>query len=94
MSFVYLDPRQDSLTGTVVPARRAATLDGKRVGVLWNNRPGGDIILRELIRLLRERHELADVYFTKKQTIGNGAPEDVLDDLVAHADVAIVGVGD
>lgn len=94
MGFVFLDPRQGPSRGAVEPARRLPTLDGKRVGILWNNRPGGDKVLKELARLLQERHEISDVYFTKKPFIGNEAPDDVLEEVLAHADAAIVGVGD
>ena len=94
MGYVFLDPRQGLSTGAVEPAERLASLDGKRIGVLWNNRPGGDKLLHELVRLLGERHDLADVYFTKKPFIGNEAPEDVIEEVLAHADAAIVGVGD
>jgi hypothetical protein len=94
MGFVFLDPRQGPSTGAVVPAHRLASLAGRRVGVLWNNRPGGDRLLRHLAQLLHQKYEFSEVYFTKKTFIGNAAPQEVIDDLATRVDAAIVGVGD
>jgi len=94
MSIEILDPRQGPTGGMVEPAKRAGTLRGIRLGILWNNRPGGDKVLREIVRVLEERHEFEDVYFTKKPYIGNEAPQEVIDELVNRIDAAIVGVGD
>jgi hypothetical protein len=94
VSYVFLDPRQGPTGGLVEPAQRPADLKGLRIGVLWNNRPGGDKVLRQIVRILNERHEFADVYFTKKPYIGNEAPEAIIQDLRSRVDAAIVGVGD
>jgi len=94
VGFVFLDPRQGSVGGLVEPAKRPASLKGLRIGLLWNNRPGGDKVLRELVRILDELHQFASVYFTKKPYIGNEAPEAVIQDLRSRVDAAIVGVGD
>jgi hypothetical protein len=94
LSFFYLDPRQGPAGGLVEPAPRLATLTGARIGALWNNRPGGDVVLRETIRILDRRHEFADVCFVKKPYLGNEAPEAVLQELEARVDAALVGIGD
>lgn len=94
MRFEYLDPRQGPIGGRVAPAPRLATLDGARIGILWNGRPGGDTVLREIARILDERHRFADVCFVAKPYLGNEAPEAMLDELQARVDAAIVGVGD
>jgi hypothetical protein len=94
MAFVFLDPRQGPSTGAVVPAKRLTSLTGKRLGILWNNRPGGDALLTHVAESLKQKYELAEVYFTKKTFIGNAAPQEVIDDLASRVDAAIVGVGD
>lgn len=89
-----LDPRQRSNARTVVPARRLASLKDKRLGLLWNNRPGGDRLLKSVGEALREKHQLAEIYFTKKMFIGNAAPPEIIDDLISRVDMAVVGLGD
>jgi len=94
MTIEVLNPRQGPTGGRVEPAPRVGALKGVRLGILWNNRPGGDKVLRGIVQDLQRRHELADVYFTKKPYIGNEAPEAVLEELQGRVDAAIVGVGD
>jgi hypothetical protein len=94
MSFVFLDPRQKSKFGLLDPAKRLTTLRGKRIGILWNNRPCGDALLRNVAEALNAKYGLEDVYFTKKTFIGNAAPDAIIEELAARVDAAIVGVGD
>jgi len=91
---IVLDPRLQTGTRLVTPAQRLPSLANKRVGILWNNRLGGDRLLQHVGKLLQEKFNLAEVYFTKKTFIGNAAPVEVLDDLIARVDAAVVGVGD
>ena len=94
MAFVFLDPRQGPATGAVVPAHRLSSLTGKRLGILWNNRPSGDKLLKQVAESLHQKYEFSEIYFTKKTFIGNAAPQEVIDDVASRVDVAIVGVGD
>lgn len=94
MAFVFLDPRQGPSTGAVVPADRLTALTGKRIGILWNNRPGGDRLLRHVAESLDQKYEFSEIYFAKKTFIGNAAPPEIIADLASRVDAAIVGVGD
>ncbi len=94
MAFVFLDPRQGPKVGGVEPAGRLASLKGKKLGILWNNRPRGDKLLKLVAELIQQKCEVADIYFTKKPFIGNEAPQELIDDLASKVDAAIVGVGD
>jgi hypothetical protein len=94
MAFVFLNPRQGPKTGQVQPAARLASLTGKKLGILWNNRPQGDRLLKYVAELIQKKYECAEVYFTKKPYIGNEAPQELIDDLASRVDAAVVGVGD
>jgi hypothetical protein len=91
---IVLDPRLKSGGRTVTPATRLETLTNKRLGILWNNRLGGDKLLKHVGQLLQDTYGVAEVYFTKKTFIGNAAPPEVIDDLLTRVDAVIVGVGD
>ncbi|MDP2701457.1 MAG: hypothetical protein Q8P98_05230 [Candidatus Rokubacteria bacterium] len=89
------------LNPTVGPARghsgiapRPASLDDKTIGVIWNGRAYGDRILQEALGLLKQRYRIRDVLFREKPFLGNIAPEPILAELAAKADVVITGVGD
>ena len=94
MKLVVLDPRRESTNREVVPAKRLASLANKRLGLLWNSRAGGDRLLKRVAELLHTKYNLAEIYFTKKIFIGNAAPPEVIDDLLARVDAVVVGVGD
>jgi hypothetical protein len=91
---IVLDPRILAGSRKVVPAPRLESLTGKRLGILWNNRLGGDRLLRHVGDVLTEKYGVAEVYFTKKMFVGNAAPEEILNDLVTRVDAVVVGVGD
>lgn len=91
---IVLDPRQSPRASRFTPAPRIESFTGKRLGILWNNRLGGDRLLIHVGEILQEQHGLAEVYFTKKTFVGNIAPAEVIDDLVAKCDAVVVGVGD
>lgn len=94
MALIVLDPRQGPSTGVVVPAKRLTSLTKKRLGLLWNNKMGGDVLLKHVAELLHQKYNLAEIYFTKKTFIGNAAPAETIDDLVSRVDAVVVGVGD
>lgn len=91
---IVLDPRLTPGARRVTPAPRLESLTDKRLGILWNNRLGGDKLLQHVADVLRQKYGLRDVYFTKKTYIGNAAPAEILDDLVDKVDAVVVGVGD
>lgn len=91
---VVLDPRQAPSAALVVPAKRLTTLRNKRLGLLWNNRLGGDRLLKHVAELLHQKYQFAEIYFTKKTFIGNAAPAEIIDDLASRVDAVVVGLGD
>ena len=91
---IVLDPRQKPSADMVVPAKRLTSLTNKRLGLLWNNRLGGDRLLKHVAELLNQKYHFAEIYFTKKTFIGNAAPVEIIDDLVSRVDAVVVGVGD
>ncbi len=78
-----LSPRLDGLAGC-------------RVVAVWNGRrPGpGKEVLEGVGARLQERHGLASFELLTKPWIGNQAPPELVDRVVASADAAITGVGD
>jgi hypothetical protein len=75
-------------------APRPASLDGVAVGVIWNGRAYGDLIISEALDILKQRYRIGDVLFREKPFLGNIAPEPILAEMAARARVVITGVGD
>jgi hypothetical protein len=75
-------------------APRLSTLDGKVLGAIWNSRVHGDKIINSVVTVLKERCGVKDFVLRKKPYLGNIAPKEILDELVAKCDAVITGVGD
>jgi len=89
------DPTSGPVTGKLIMARRPGTLAGTKLAVLWNGRPHGDKILRRVLDLLGERHDFQVTEFLKKPYIGNVAPKEYFDRILAsQANAVLVGIGD
>lgn len=93
MALRILNPRLEGAQGFQA-APRIPTLDGKVLGVLYNGRAGGDVVLKELLDLLQSKHKLAKVVFRTKPHAWVSAPEEMFQDLAQSCEVAITGVGD
>jgi hypothetical protein len=89
-----LDPTTGPARGRQALAPRPATLDDLVLGVIWNGRAFGDLIISEAIDLLKQRHRIRDVLFREKPFLGNIAPEPIIAEMAARARVVITGVGD
>jgi hypothetical protein len=73
---------------------RFPSLRGKVVGLLDNSKPNADKLEERFAELLKERFEVADVITRRKITAQQGAPKQHLDELAAHADFVLSGLGD
>ena len=89
-----LNPTAGPARGTRGVAPRPGSLDDKAVGVIWNGRAYGNLIIAEALDLLKQRHRIREVLFREKPFLGNVAPAPLLDEMAAKAHVVITGVGD
>ena len=90
MAGIYtLDPRDGSQPSHAVLATRPASLDGKTLGLLSNNKPHSEDLLRMVANIIGERYSLNDVVEYNKG--GHQWPADLsaLDDLASRCDVMI-----
>jgi hypothetical protein len=86
-----LNPVADSLEHHVDPAPRDSALDGKRIGLYWNLKAGGNFALDRIEQVLGERYPAAT--FTRHHgSVGwimrHATPEDVAT-ISADVDVLI-----
>jgi hypothetical protein len=93
MGLRFLNPRLEGDEG-FQPAPRIPSLDGKVLGVLYNGRAGGDVVLKELLGLLKSKYSLDSVVFRTKPHAWVSAPEETFQELAQSCQVAITGVGD
>jgi|TARA_B110000263_G_scaffold62603_1_gene53836 hypothetical protein len=72
-------------------ADRPTSLDGLRLGLLWNDKRGGDIALKHFGKLFQERYKELTVNFYQGP---RGYPDDLLDKAFEENDIFIGSTGD
>ena len=90
MTTIYtLDPRDTAETSLAALALRPASLDGKTLGLLSNNKPHSENLLRMVADIIGERYSLAGTVEYNKG--GHQWPADraALEDLSRRCDVMI-----
>ena len=75
-------------------APRPADLRGVTVGLLENRKHNAGLLLRELGRLLVERHGAGGVLLRGKASIVLPAADEIMDELARECQVVVAGVGD
>ena len=75
-------------------AVRPIDLRGRAVGFLWNSKPNGDVLFQRLEQLLREKYEIPAALYRRKPTASIPASPQVIEELAATVEVAVVGLGD
>jgi hypothetical protein len=73
-------------------AKRVDSLDGKRIALHWNAKPGGEYLLAEIEAQLRSRYKNATFYRWPQGTAWKADVEKYIKD--QPVDVAILSVGD
>lgn len=73
------------------PATRPSTLDDKRIGLLWNDKRGGDVALRKLGQLIQQRYR--NVQLVPYQG-PRGYPKALLEKAFEDCDLFIGATGD
>ncbi len=90
-TITVLSPAAASLTGKVSAARRPGSLNGKVMGILWNGKPNGDIMLRRVQEQLTQRLGLAGSVWKEKPGAAHPADKAVIAELASKADFVVVG---
>ena len=93
-TIVILDPTAKANVVEEEMALRVDTLNGKRVGFLWNSKPNADHLLQRLEELLGQRFEFASVLRRKKRISSEPAYESIIEELAGECDLVVNAVGD
>lgn len=90
-----LSPLAKIFAKQVAPASHLDTLDGKVMGILWNTKPNGDILLQRVKEVLSSRFKLAGVIWQKKPRGADvAAPAEIIRELAIKSDFVVAATGD
>jgi hypothetical protein len=84
-----LNPSAGREEVTETPAPRLQTLSDKRVGLFWNGKPGGDVLLDSVTKLLQGKFE--DMQFQEFPLFINAGEENIRKMAGCDAVVAVIG---
>ena len=86
---VTLDPRDENDHGPALLAPRPATLSGKTLGLLSNNKPHSETLLRMIADVIKERYDIKATVEYNKGSHQWPANAEALQEFAAKCDVAI-----
>ena len=93
-SMLVYDPVAPCLTSPRQSRLSLDSLAGKVIGFIDNSKPNFNYLVEDLSRVLVEKHGVKRVISRRKRSASIGAPDSVMDELVAQADAVIAGSGD
>jgi hypothetical protein len=77
-----------------VAAHRVDTLDGKRIGLVWNNKDYGDKLLEKVQELLEDRYPNATFNMWRLKECCVPPPEGELERIGEQVDAVVYTLGD
>ena len=92
---IAMDPRADEvMVESITMAPRLESLDGKRIGLLFDGRLNGDKLLWKVADRIKGQYEVGEVTFRARPNVSDISPSELLDELAEKSDVALIAIGD
>ncbi|MBI2322485.1 MAG: hypothetical protein HYU88_10495 [Chloroflexi bacterium] len=89
-----LDPIEQPLPAPTQLAPRLTTLAGRTVGLLENTKYNSRELLDDIAEVLQRDYGVRDILRRSKESASRPAAAAVYDELAAHCDAVITGIGD
>ena len=91
---ITLDPRGGSMHENTGIAQRPRTLDGLVVGLLSNNKPNSELLLRDVANLVKKQYAVKDVVEANKGSHRIPAPAEMIAEMAEQCDVVITATAE
>lgn len=91
---VTLDPRGGSIHQETGIAPRPRSLDGLVIGLLSNNKPNSELLLRDVAGLLKRQYSIKAVIEANKGSHRIPAPAEMISDLAERCDAVITATAE
>ncbi len=94
VSLKVLNPTGIDVTEKKRLADRPDNLDGKKIGLIWNNKPQSDVLLDEIGNLLKEKFPRSEIIHLNVTDCCTQLPQEELESLANKIDVGAFAGGD
>ncbi len=91
---VLVNPTTKPIVAPFNGAPRLTSLAGTRLGVIDDSKKNADVLLEELVEVLRTRYEISDVKWHRKPSASRPADPAAVRELAEHCDWVIIAIGD
>jgi hypothetical protein len=91
---ITLDPRGGSMHENTGIAQRPRTLDGLVVGLLSNNKPNSELLLRDVANLVKKQYAVKNVVEANKGSHRIPAPAEMIAEMAEQCDVVIAATAE
>ena len=91
---ITLDPRGGSMHENTGIAQRPGTLDGLVIGLLSNNKPNSELLLRDVANFVKKQYAVKDVVEANKGSHRIPAPAEMIAELADQCDVVIAATAE
>lgn len=92
--YTLVNPTTQPIVAPFDGAPRLPTLAGTRLGVIDDSKRNADVLLEELVELLRTRYEISDVKWHRKPSASRPADPAAIKELAETCDSVIIAIGD
>ncbi len=92
--YVLVNPTTEAIVAPFDGAPRLPSLAGTRLGVIDDSKRNADVLLEELVELLRTRYEISEVKWHRKPSASRPADPAAIKELVENCDSVIIAIGD
>ena len=92
--YILVNPTTQPIVAPFDGAPRLPTLAGTRLGVIDDSKRNADVLLEELVELLRTRYEISDVKWHRKPSASRPADPAAIKELAESCDSVIIAIGD
>lgn len=91
---VTLDPRGSSTHEDTGIAPRPSSLDGLVIGLLSNNKPNSELLLRDVADLVKQQYAVKEIVEANKGSHRIPAPAEIITELAERCDVVITATAE
>ena len=89
-----VNPTTQAIIAPFDGAPRLPSLAGTKLGIIDDSKRNADVLLEELVDLLRTRYEISEVRWHRKPSASRPADPEAIKELAEYCDSVIIAIGD